>query len=31
MAKHDKAMRFSWDVPEHEFAEAKVKKLEIEN
>lgn len=31
MAKHEKVTRFSWDVPEHEFAEAKVNKLEIEN
>lgn len=30
MAKHEKT-RFSWDVPEHEFAEAKVKRLEAEN
>ena len=31
MAKHEKATRFTWDVPEHEFAEAKLKKLEAEN
>lgn len=31
MAKHEKVTRFSWDVPEHEFAEAKVKRLEAEN
>ena len=31
MAKHEKVTRFSWDVPEHEFAEAKVKRLEDEN
>lgn len=30
MGKHEKT-RFSWDVPEHEFAEAKVKRLEAEN
>ena len=30
MAKHEKT-RFSWDVPEREFAEAKVKRLEAEN
>lgn len=30
MAKHEKT-RFSWDVPEHEFAEAEVKKLRAEN
>ena len=31
MAKHEKATRFTWDVPEHDFAEAKVKRLESEN
>lgn len=31
MAKHEKVTRFSWDVPEHEFAEAEVKKLRAEN
>lgn len=30
MAKHERT-RFSWDVPEHEFAEAEVKKLRAEN
>lgn len=30
MAKHEKVTRFSWDVPEHEFAEAKVKRLEAQ-
>ena len=29
MSKHEK--RLTWDVPEHEFAEAKVKRLEAEN
>lgn len=30
MSKHERT-RFSWDVPEHEFVEAKVKRLEAEN